>query len=179
MMRRFLTGGLMLLALCAHVLGGDPPATTKPAPHAGLERLKKLAGTWVGLVKGKDGKETEQVVSVIKVIGGGSTVHETIFPGTPMEMVSVYHLDKGELVMTHYCVLGNQPRMKADPKSPEGKIVWKFDGGSNIDVNKDKHMHAATLTFIDADTIEINGEGWENGKPMKECCGVMKLTRKK
>src|SRR5438045_3295890 len=116
MARRFLSG-LVLLALAAVVHGED-----KPAPHAGLEKMKKLAGSWVEA--DKDGKPTEKVVSVFKVIGGGSTVHETIFPGTPMEMVSVYHLDKGELVMTHYCVLGNQPRMKADPKSPTGTIRW-------------------------------------------------------
>jgi len=25
-----------------------------------------------------------------------------------MEMLSVYHMDKGRLLMTHYCMLGNQ-----------------------------------------------------------------------
>ena len=37
------------------------------------------------------------------------------FPGQPMEMLSIYHQDKGDLLMTHYCILGNQPKMKADP----------------------------------------------------------------
>jgi hypothetical protein len=81
--------------------------------------------------------------------------------------------------MTHYCVLGNQPRMKADPKSPEGKIHWQFVGGSNFDVNKDKHMHEATVTFVDDDHLELVGVAWDGGKPCKECCGTMKLVRKK
>src|SRR5438105_10573588 len=125
MMRRMLTAGLMLIALTAGGRGDDAPAKTAPT-HPGLERMKKLAGTWVEA--DKDGKPTDKVVSVVKVTAGGSAVHETHFPGTPMEMVSVYHLDKGELVMTHYCVLGNQPRMKAAPTSSPNKIKWEFAG---------------------------------------------------
>src|SRR6478736_10069180 len=111
MTRQMLLGGLMLLALTTGSRAEDAPARSTPS-HSGLERLKKMVGTWVEA--DKDGKPTDKVVSVVKVTAGGSAVHETHFPGQPMEMVSVYHLDKGDLVMTHYCVLGNQPRMKAD-----------------------------------------------------------------
>ena len=65
--------------------------------------------------------------------------------------------------MTHYCVLGNQPRMKADPDSSADQIHFQFAGGSNLDPAKDKHMHEATLTIIDADHIELKGVGWEGG----------------
>ena len=77
----------------------DDAAGKKAAPglHPGFEKLKKLAGTWVEA--DKDGKPTDKVYSVIKVTSGGSVVHETIFPGTPMEMVSVYNLDGGDLVL--------------------------------------------------------------------------------
>src|SRR3954468_12502941 len=112
MTRRTWIVGFVALPLVAGARGDE--AVTKAAPtHAGLEKLKKLAGTWVEA--DKDGKPTDKVVSVVKVTAGGSAVQETLFPGEPMEMVSVYHLDKGDLVMTHYCVLGNQPRMKAEP----------------------------------------------------------------
>ncbi len=176
MTRHMLAGGLMIIALGAGASGGDPPAKATPT-HAGFERLKALAGTWVEA--DKDGKPTDKVVSVVRVTAGGSAVHETLFPGQPMEMVSVYHLDKGELVMTHYCVLGNQPRMKADPKSPANQIRWTFAGGTNLDPTKDAHMHAATVTFTDDDHIEISGEAWEGGKPSPNHCGCMKLVRKK
>ena len=97
MTRRFLVCGLVLLALGTGARADDKPA--KAAKHPGLERMKKLAGTWVEA--DKDGKPTDKVVSVIKVTAGGSTVHETIFPGGPMEMVSVYHLDGGEQLGVH------------------------------------------------------------------------------
>ncbi len=151
MMQRYWVAGLLVLALAAGVHAGDKPGAKAPT-HPGLERLKKLAGTWVAA--GKDGKPTDQVVSVIKVTAAGSAVHETLFPGQPHEMVSVYYRDGSDLVMTHYCALGNQPRMKADPKSPANQLHFQFAGGTNLDPAKDKHMHEGTITFVDDDHIE-------------------------
>jgi hypothetical protein len=175
MFRRILTACLILTVASAGVRSEDAPA--KSPTNAAFEKIKKMAGTWVEA--DKDGKPTDKVVSVIRVTAGGSAVEETTFPGQPMEMVSVYHLDKGDLLMTHYCVLGNQPRMKYDPASPANKIVWKFNGGTNLDPAKDTHMHGATVTILDDDHIEIAGEAWENGKPSDMHCGQMKLVRKK
>jgi len=178
MTQRMLASGLLMLALSAGVYGEDKSEKPKTTPaHAGLERMKKLAGTWVEV--GKDGKTTDKVVSVVKVIGGGGVVHETLFPGQPHEMVSVYYVEKGDLVMTHYCVLGNQPRMKADPKSPGNKLRFEFAGGTNLDPSKDKHMHEGTITFVDDDHIEWSGVCWENGKPCEGANCGMKLARKK
>src|SRR4029077_4798337 len=111
--------------------GDDKPGTKLPPPptNAGLEKMKTLVGTW--LVADKDGKATDQVASIIKLTAGGSAVHETLFPGQPHEMVSIYTVEGSDLVMTHYCVLGNQPRMKADPKSPANQICFEFAGGAN------------------------------------------------
>jgi hypothetical protein len=171
-----LAAGLVAFALTTAARAAEP--AVKPAPtHEGLERVKKLVGTWVEA--DKDGKPTDKVVSVLKLTAGGSAVQETTFPGQPMEMVSVYHVDKGDLVMTHYCVLGNQPRFKANFGGPKNQIKWVFTGGTNLDPAKDMHMHGATVTVVDDDHIEIVGEAWENGKPTETHCGTMKLVRKK
>ena len=179
MVQRFWISGLMLLALATGARPADNVVVKAPAaaPHPGLERMKKMAGTWV--IADKDGKATSQIVSVIKVTAGGSAVHETLFPGQPQEMVSVYHLDGADLVMTHFCMLGNQPRMKADPKSKPNEIRWQFAGGTNLDPAKDMHMHSSIVTFIDDDHIEIAGEAWDNGKPAPTHCGKLSLVRKK
>jgi hypothetical protein len=179
MVRRFLLCGLLVLGLTVAAYGDDKSGKLPSAPtNAGLEKMKKLVGTW--LVADKDGKPTDQVMSVIKLTAGGSAVHETIFPGQPQEMVSVYTADGSDLVLTHYCVLGNQPRMKADSNSPANQIIFKFAGGTNLNPTKDKHMHEATLTLVDDDHIELTAIGWEGGAPAKEkCCDGMKLIRKK
>ncbi|MFO0888009.1 MAG: hypothetical protein U0790_02560 [Isosphaeraceae bacterium] len=153
--------------------GKNPPAPT----NAAFETMKTLEGTW--LATDADGKPTDQVLSIIKVTAGGSAVHETIFPGQPQEMISVYTVDGPDLVMTHYCVLGNQPRLKADPKSTSSRISFEFAGGSNLDPAKDRHMHSATLTIVDDSHIEVAGTGWQDGAPCKEMCCGLKLVRKK
>ncbi len=174
MYRPLVMCGLILL-LAAQVCLAEEKA--KPTTNPNLEKMTKLVGTWV--TADAEGKPTDEVFSVIKLTAGGSAIHETIFPGQDHEMVSVYTADGADLVMTHYCMLGNQPRMKADPKSPANRIDFVFAGGSNLDPQKDKHMHGATLTIIDADHIEIVGEGWDGGKPAHDMCGKMKLVRKK
>jgi hypothetical protein len=40
-------------------------------------------------------------------------------------------------------------------------------------------MHAAKLTIVDSDHIEIEGIGWENGAAAKEMCNGAKLVCKK
>ena len=176
MLRRSLICGLVLIAAGTSV-GEDKAEAKKPAEHAQMAKMKKLVGTWVAA--DENGKPTDQVVSVIKLTAGGSAIHEPLFPGQDHEMVSIYTADGSDLVMTHYCMLGNQPRMKADPKSPANQIKWVFAGGTNLDPAKDTHMHAATVTFVDADHIEIAGEAWEGGKPSENHCGTMKLVRRK
>jgi hypothetical protein len=179
MAQRFWLGGLLVLALTVGGRGDDKAGSTPAAKatHPGLERLKKLAGTWV--MADSDGKPTEQVVSVVKVTAAGSAVHETLFPGQPHEMVSLYYVDGKDLMMTHYCALGNQPRMKADPKSPSNQLRFQFAGGSNIDPAKDKHMHEGTITFVDDNHIEFSGVCWEGGKADASHTCQMKLVRKK
>jgi hypothetical protein len=178
MTRQLLLCPFVLLALSLSTYGEDrtgnrPPVSANPA----FETMKKLAGTW--LAADEAGKPTDQVISIIKVTAGGSAVHETLFPGQPQEMVSVYTVDGPDLVMTHYCVLANQPRLKADPKSPANQIDFQFAGGSNLDPATDKHMHSATLTIVDDGHIEVAGVGWQGGAPAKDMCCGMKLVRKK
>jgi hypothetical protein len=178
MANRFWIAGVVMLALAVGARSDDTAGKkTSATPPAGFERLKKLAGTWVEA--DKDGKPTDKVVSVIKVSAGGSIVHETLFPGQDSEMISIYNLEGKDLVLTHYCILGNQPRMKADPNSPSNQLCFKFSGGANLDPAKDMHMHEGTLTFIDDDHYEFSGCAWADGKPAAghEC--KMTLVRKK
>jgi hypothetical protein len=180
MLRRSFVCGLLLIGAHIPAYGDDKTAGNPPSAstNVGLEKMKALAGTWVAA--DKDGKPTDQVVSVIKVTAGNSAVHETLFPGQPQEMISVYTADGPDLLMTHYCVLGNQPRMRAEPTSPANQISFKFAGGTNLDPKKDKHMHEATLTIVDDDHLELAGVAWEGGGPAKEqCCDGFKLVRRK
>lgn len=176
------TGAALSVLFLLSVGVSTPADDTKKAngKPAAFEQFKQLAGDWEGTMSegGKEGKG-EKVTSSYKVTAGGSAVVETIAPGSAHEMITVIHPDGDSILLTHYCMLGNQPRMKASTKSLGNKLNFEFAGGSNFDPKKDKHMHAATLTIIDADHLQVDGIGWENGEPAKEMCNGMKLVRKK
>ncbi len=112
------------IAGCASSGGAASKATTAPTPASmGMfDQLKKLEGTWVM----KDENGQEQVALVTRVISGGNVVCETMFPGSAHEMVNMYHLDGGEVVVTHYCAVGNQPRMACASPARPGEFHFKF-----------------------------------------------------
>jgi hypothetical protein len=160
---------LVLLALAtAPLLGEDRK------PHAGFEQFKLLTGEWVGKAQGKDAQD---VHIQYKVTAGGSAVVETIFPGTEHEMVSVIHCDGPDLLLTHYCHLGNQPQMKASGKGDGNKIEFKFVRATNLKSEKDRHMHEATYTFVDRDTFSSEWTLYNEGKAARQV--VFEFKRKK
>jgi hypothetical protein len=141
-----------LACLAAAPLALAGPAGSKVDPKAAFERLKSLAGEWRG--KAGHGEAASPAVVRWETISGGTAVMETLFPGTPHEMRSVYHLDGGELVMTHYCAMGNQPRVKLAPASTRDELVFEFAGGTNLDPKKDVHVHSGKIRFAGADELE-------------------------
>ena len=142
--------------------------------------LKKLQGEWRGPASMKGMPPSH---SIYRVTAGGSAVEETIFPGTKMEMLSVYHLDKSNLVMTHYCAIGNQPHVKLNlRKSTARELVFDFAGGTNLNPRRDLHMHSLTLTLPapakkGPQKLSGSGTSWEGGKLKAECASS--LTRVK
>jgi len=146
-------------AAAALVLGAVATAAlAADATTARFDNLKALKGDWAK--SGGDGS----VAVTYRVTAGGSAVVETLFPGAPYEMVTVYTIDKGELVLTHYCAEGNQPHMKAVKSGDANGVSFKFDGGGNIKSPKDGHMHEATFVFIDADHVKSTWLYYKDGK---------------
>jgi hypothetical protein len=141
--------------------GAEKTATGRGEGAAALARLKGLAGEWRGHILTPDGPP---VTVVYSVTGGGSTVEEKLFPGTEHEMVSMYYLDGVDLVLTHYCAGGNQPRMKQVPSSDATELRFDFTGGANIDPARTPHMHGGRLFFRGPDRLDTEWANWENGK---------------
>jgi hypothetical protein len=155
MMKRI---GVWTLALLA-IGTASAAAHAADATTARFDKLKALAGDWTK----PDGDGT--VEASYRVTAGGTAVVETLFPGTPHEMVTVFTVDKGDLVLTHYCAEGNQPRMKALKGGDASAIDFKFDGGGNIKSPKDGHMHEASFAFKDADHLTSKWQFYKDGKP--------------
>lgn len=127
----------------------SPTAPAAPATpvdgKTAFAALKSLAGTWsgpIGEANGPKGRVRYEVIS------GGSVVMEVLFPGEPHEMRSMYHLDKGDLVMTHYCSGGTQPRMRLSKASTATRLVFDFDGGTNFDPATGSYIHDGEISWL-------------------------------
>jgi hypothetical protein len=54
--------------------------------------------------------------------------------------------------VTHYCAVGNQPRMRAKAGKP-GVLAFTFDDVTNLHDAQGHYMGQLTLTLVDNDTI--------------------------
>lgn len=80
-------------------------------------------------------------------------------------MISMYHMDGMKLVMTHYCAMGNQPKMRGEfDKKDKNLLHMRFAGGTNFDPKKDGHIHEARLHFVSADRFRSEWIFFQNGK---------------
>jgi hypothetical protein len=152
------------MALISAAPTDDKAAVSKASAQAQFEQLKKLAGEWSGKA-GHDGAEFDATVTY-RVTSAGSTVMETLFGGTDHEMITMYHLNNDSLILTHYCALGNQPRMKAAISDDPKKMAFKFLDGTNLNPTKDPHMHEATIELVDNNHIRSAWTSYNEGKPM-------------
>lgn len=133
------------------------------AAATAMEKLKSLVGDWE-MVNPPEGAPRGKVTVQYKLIGKGSSLVETIFPGTDMEMLSVYHRDGDQVVMTHYCAAGNQPRMRVKPGQDANELVFEFTGGANLNPDKDYHIHGGRVRFVDGDHIQSEWVVYAGGK---------------
>lgn len=157
----------LLLALCvlaAGVLGAratraevsEVPALT-PA-ESGLELLRSMAGDWYEL--GPDGEPTDTLMSRVRVTAGGHAVHELHFPDTSMEMLTVYFVEGEELKLVHYCVLGNQPQMRA-VELTEDTLAFECTG---MDDEDQSHMHGARIESVSEGHNHVEWVNWVGGE---------------
>lgn len=166
-----------LLTTLALVLGTQAFAHPEPHPAAmpkEFTTLSSLVGTWDGTGM-MQGKETAMTVEY-KLSSGGTVLIETLFPGTPHEMVSVYHRSGKTIAMTHYCAMGNQPEMMLR-KATDKSLAFELTKPVGISSLKEMHMHALKLTLADADSLTQEWTNFMDGKPGETA--VFKFKRKK
>ena len=125
--------------------------------------IASLAGDWTGEADHGEGKAP--IETQFHVTGNGTTVAETMFKGTEHEMISMYHLDGGRLMHTHYCAAGNQPRMIARSSDAKDAIAFDFYDATNMPSPKVMHMHEMRIRVVDANHIEEWWTGYMDGKP--------------
>ncbi len=173
-MKRAMDGAAVLVLLTGIVLAGSaqmaPPAQ---APNPAFEKLKSLAGRWEGTY----GEKKEPTAVSYSVVSNGTAVEETIHSADSSDMVTMYVRDGDRLVMTHYCSMGNQPRMVSKGLKNGNELEFVFQDITNLADPKDGHMRGMVLKFVDNDHITHSWTWREGGKDAKP--EVFEVTRKK
>lgn len=161
MFTRLLTCSLLATLTCLALADAPPAKPDAPANKfpAGFEQLKSLVGKW----RTTEGDKAGATVTW-QLTANGSTLMETMdCMGQPM--ISMYHPDNQNVMMTHYCAAQNQPRMRADPFKPGDKsITFNFLDATNLPDANAGYMHNLIITFIDADHMNEAWTFWKDGK---------------
>lgn len=137
-----------------------------------FDKLKTLTGEWEGTYGGK-----QPASASFKIMGGGSSLLQ-ILPGDKPgdEMVSVFHPDKTDLLLTHYCSAKNAPRMKLQPSSDPNTLRFTFVDITNQTSPHDGHMQEVAIIFKGEDR---HIEEWTWIQDGKRETGTFEFTRKK
>ncbi len=130
-----------------------------------FNRMKTLIGSW----KGTD-PEGKPINVSYKLISEGTVIMESLGPENHTEsMVTMYHLDHGRMMVTHYCSMGNQPRMQMDAgKSSDTTLVFTFRDATNMQSADEAHIHGLTIIFRDKKHFAQEWVSRANGKEARE-----------
>jgi hypothetical protein len=157
MKRRYLLIANLLLAAAAVQAAG--PKSERPSDAAAFARLKTLAGEWEA-----DTRMGKAHLSYEVIAGGTALVEKETAEKMPA-MLTVYHLDGERLVLTHYCMAGNQPRMQAKAFNAEsGEVEFQFLDATNLTSPGAGHMHNATFRLVDNNHLATAWDFYEDGQ---------------
>lgn len=153
----------VLFLMSAPLVAGDHP---EASADSRMEFLKSLAGRWSA--PAQEGSEGESLFE-FRVTAGGTAVEEREFVGSPQEMMTVYYMDGDDLVATHYCMLGNQPRARAVKTSAKSALRFDCDGiPGNAASHDEKHIHGWSIELADDGVLHYRAALVENGKVAEE-----------
>jgi hypothetical protein len=140
------------------------PADLKPSQStdagAAFARLKTLVGQWEATTS------SGKVHLSYELVSGDTALLERESSDSMPSMITVYYVDGGRLLLTHYCMVGNQPRMQAKAFNPDnGEIDFQFLDATNLASPAAGHMHNAKIRIVDNNHLVSDWQFYDNGKP--------------
>src|SRR6266704_2728165 len=166
---KFIRLPLMLLLLSTGAFAQSDAQKT-------FDQLKALSGVWEGKVTtdmpvAASIQNSLMHVTLRTTSRGNALLHEMTSSG-PDDPITMFYLDEGRLLLTHYCDAGNRPRMEGK-LSPDGKTL-EFNFLDVAGSNLRQHMHHAKFMFIEANH---HTEDWTFMLGDKEVHGRLDLHR--
>ena len=158
------------LRIAAYIMLFTTAVFAQSDAQKSFDQLKSLTGSWEG--KNSIGQPVQ--VSYRMTAGGSALMSEIVGHGETM--ISMINFDgPNRLLLTHYCAVGNQPRMQASA-SPDGKtITFNFLDATNLDNPQSGHMDHVVIAMLGPDRHTEEWNFVDHGKEIKE---FFDLTRK-
>jgi hypothetical protein len=158
------------IAACILMMLSTTAVFAQSDAQKSFDQLKSLAGSW----EGKNSLGEPVQVSYRMTAGGSALMSEIMGHGE--DMISMIHFDgANRLLLTHYCSVGNQPRMQASA-SPDGKsITFNFIDATNLDNPQSGHMDHVVIAMLDPNHHTEEWSFIDHGKEIKQ---VFDLKRK-
>lgn len=134
---------LILTLLTGSAFAKSDDDTAKSEAQKSFEKLKLLAGSW-----DSDNPKLRLTVK-FRVTSNGSALLSEMLDERD-HMITMFHLDDGRLMATHYCAAGNQPRMLGKTSADGNTVEFDFLDATNLNSTQDGHMHRLIITMIDS-----------------------------
>jgi hypothetical protein len=152
----------VLISLTALATGPSVPPAASSA-RAAFEKIKALEGDWDSFsTRGWAGDVTYRVIARGSAVLAVSRFEEA-HPGEAM--ATVYHLDGDRLMLTHYCVARNQPRLLATAIGDGGSpITFTFRDATNLPSRDRGHMDSVIYRFEAPDRFQSRWSFFADGK---------------
>jgi hypothetical protein len=168
-MAKTIAAAAAVLFIGASAFGAEPVAGD-PA----WAKLKTLVGEWKGSYAGADSAGTGEVRISYKLISNGTSLMETLESGHDASMITIYHPDGSRVLATHYCSIGNQPRMAATGLAPDGRtLTFRFVDASNVGPDSEV-MQGLVVTFEGPDRF---AQAWTSRAKGQDQVGTFTYTR--
>lgn len=153
--------------LAALALAAVQPAAAAAEPAAAaFEQLSGLVGTW----RNADRPDSPLRIRFFLTAGGTVLVESWEVTGRTHSL-TLYHRDGPDLIATHYCPQGNQPRLKLAPSI--GRLDFTYHDATDLDPGE-SHLHTLAFDLTDANR-PVRSETYRRGESADDT--VLRLMR--
>lgn len=151
------------------------PAQTQPQAGTKSEtvftQLTSLVGKWEAVQDGVLVTETYTLTA------NGSALMAETKPGSDPAMITMFTVDGGRLIATHYCAARNQPQMETGiPDDLQKGVTFSLVRVTGMKTSDDWHNTGVTIKLDDTDHMTQQWTYLYKGKPGTT---VFHYTRKK
>ena len=145
--------------LLASSLALTAAAAEPITPRAAFAQLQTLVGEW----EGKTEKGRALKVSY-RLTANNTVLVETWTLGPTRESLTLYHMDNESLIATHYCPVGNQPRLRFKEGGSASVFVFEFVSATNLPKTEAAHQHRFEMELLQPNSFARSETYLENGK---------------